>query len=192
MSREPGDGEGQEPGRKKKRARAPRPSPSQLPPEERFAKGLSAAMRLLASRERSRAELRAKLAGKGYPRETIEAVLDRLEESELQSDERFADAFAMEAQRSRGLSSYAVQGELRRRGVSKELAAVASTEAPEEEAARAAELAARRASRLAAYPAEVRYRRILSFLARRGYPAEVCRRLAAQASDLRGEPPATE
>ncbi|MFY9585930.1 MAG: regulatory protein RecX [Actinomycetota bacterium] len=148
-------------------------------------------MRLLASRERSRAELRAKLAGKGYPRETIDAVLDRLEESELQSDERFAEAFAMEAQRSRGLSSYAVQGELRRRGVSKDLAAIASTEAPEDEATRAAELAARRASRLAAYPAEVRYRRILSFLARRGYPAELCRRLAIQAADLRDEPPAS-
>ena len=146
-------------------------------------------MRLLASRERSRAELRAKLAGKGYPRETIDAVLDRLEESELQSDERFAEAFTMEAQRSRGLSSYAVQGELRRRGVSKDLAAIASTEDPENEAARAAELAARRASRLAAYPAEVRYRRILSFLARRGYPAELCRRLAVQAADLRAEPP---
>jgi regulatory protein len=189
VSRGPGGGEGQEPGERRKRARAPRPSPSQLPPEERFAKGLSTAMRLLASRERSRAELRAKLAGKGYPRETIEAVLDRLQESEIQSDERFAEAFTMEAQRSRGLSSYAVQGELRRRGVSKDLAAVASTEAPEDEAARAAELAARRASRLAAYPAEVRYRRILSFLARRGYPAELCRRLAVQAADLGGEPP---
>jgi regulatory protein len=149
-------------------------------------------MRLLASRERSRAELRSKLAGKGYPRETIEAVLDRLEETELQSDERFAGSFAMEAQRSRGLSSYAVQGELRRRGVSKDLAAVASTERPEDEAARAMELASRRASRLAAYPAEVRYRRILSFLARRGYPAELCRRLAAQTSDLQGEPPAAD
>ncbi len=186
MSRGPGDGEGQEPG-KRKPTRTPRPSPSQLPPEERFAKGLSAAMRLLASRERSRAELRSKLAGKGYPRETIEAVLDRLEESELQSDERFAEAFAMEAQRSRGLSAYAVQGELRRRGVSKDLAAVASTEAPEDEAARAMELAARRASRLAAYPADVRYRRILSFLARRGYPAELCRRLAARAADMRDD-----
>jgi len=191
VSREPGGGEGQELGRGKRRARTPRPSPSQLPPEERFAKGLSAAMRLLASRERSRAELRAKLAGKGYPRETIEAVLDRLQESELQSDERFADAYAMEAQRSRGLSSYAVQGELRRRGVTKDLAAVAATEAPEDEEARATELATRRAVRLAAYPADVRYRRILSFLARRGYPAELCRRLAARAADIQGDAPTT-
>lgn len=183
VSREPGGGEGQEPGRKK-RARAPRPSPSQLPPQERFEKGLSAALRLLASRERSRAELRTKLMTKGYPRDTIEAVLDRLQESELQSDTRFAEAFASEAHRSRGLSSYAVQGELRRRGVDKALAAEAATEPPEDEEARAAELAARRASRLAAYPAEVRYRRILSLLARRGYPADLCRRLAARAADL--------
>ena len=182
MSRGPGDGEGQESGRAKRR-RAPRPSPSQLPPEERFEKGLSAALRLLAARERSRAELRTKLAGKGYPRDTILAVLARLQETQLQSDERFADAFATEAQRSRGLSSYAVQGELRRRGVDKDLAAQAATETPESEEARATELADRKAVRLAGHPPDVRYRRILSFLARRGYPAELCRRLAARAAE---------
>jgi regulatory protein len=182
VSRGPGGGEGQEPGRKKRRA--PRPSPSQLPPEERFEKGLSAALRLLAARERSRTELRTKLAGKGYPRDTIDDVLARLQETHLQSDERFAEAFATEAQRSRGLSSYAVQGELRRRGVDKDLAAHAATEAPEEEEARAEELAARKAARLAGYPPDVRYRRILSFLARRGYPAELCRRLATRAADV--------
>ncbi len=186
MSRGPGGGEGQESGRPRetRRRRAPRPSPSQLPAEERFEKGLSAALRLLAARERSRAELRTKLAGKGYPRDTIDGILERLRETQLQSDERFAESFATEAQRNRGLSSYAVQGELRRRGVDKDLAARAATEGPEQEEARATELAARKAARLTGYPPDVRYRRILSFLARRGFPAELCRRLAARAADV--------
>ena len=179
VSRGPGDGEGQEAGRRK-RTRTPRPSPSQLSPQEAFDKAYAVALRLLAGRERSQAEIRTRLRGKGYGPETVVAVLDRLGESGLHSDERFANAFALEAQRSRGLSSRSVQGELRRRGVEEGLAAEAATEAVKEEETRARELASRRAARLGGYPSEVRYRRILAFLGRRGYPPELCRRLAAE------------
>jgi regulatory protein len=128
-------------------------------------------------------ELRSRLARKGYDPETIVRVLDQLGEAGLQSDERFAELFADEAKRARGLSSFALQGELRRRGVGRDLAAEAATEAPEEEEERARALAQRRAARLSGLPREVRNRRLLSYLARRGYSHELCARLVAEAAE---------
>jgi regulatory protein len=182
VSRDPGGGEGQGYGKRKRRARAPRPSPSQLPPEEAYEQAHSAALRLLAHRERSRIELRSRLARKGFPSPIVDRVLDRLAEAGLQSDARFAETFALDAHQGRGLSSYAVQGELRRRGIDRTLAAEAATERPEDEEARARELAERRAVRLTGLPPEVRVRRLVSYLARRGYGAELSRRLAAEAA----------
>ncbi|MGH2783718.1 MAG: regulatory protein RecX, partial [Actinomycetota bacterium] len=172
---------GRKPG-KRKRARAPRPSPSELPPAERIEQARAAALRLLSHRERTRAELKTRLRSKGYDVETIEGVLDTLRESGLQSDERFAEMFAGEAHRSRGLASSALQGELVRRGVDRRLASEAATERPEDEEARARELARSRARRLPAGLApDARRRRIAGYLARRGYPADVCFRMAADA-----------
>jgi len=186
---EPGDGEGRGSG-KRKRSRAPRPSPSELPPEERRENARAVALRLLSHRERTRAELRTRLRAKGYDPETIEGVLDALGEAGLQSDERFAEVFAGEAHRSRGLASSAVRGELLRRGVDRRLAAEAATERPEDEEARARELALSRARRLAPSLApEARRRRIAGYLARRGYPPELCFRMAADAVSAGDDPP---
>jgi regulatory protein len=179
MPREPGDGEGQGSG-KRKRARAPRPSPSQLSPEEAYERAREAALRLLSHRERSRVELRSRLARKGFNAETIVRVLDQLNDAGLQSDERFAEMFALEARRGRGLSAFSLQGELRRRGVDRGLAAEVATEAPEVEEERARALAQRRAARLSGLPPDVRNRRLMAYLARRGYPSELCARLVAE------------
>ena len=182
MSRDPGDGEGQGTG-KRKRTRRPRPSPSQLSPEDAYEKALSSAIRLLSVRERSRAELRSRLARKGYHPSIVIRVLDHLEEYDLQNDQRFAQTFVEESHRAtRGLSAFAIRGELRRRGVDRSLAAEASTERPEDEEVRARALAQRRGIRMAGLPVEVARRRLEGFLARRGYPAELCSRLAAEAT----------
>lgn len=51
---------------------------------------LKYAKRLLKFRVRSRAEIRDRLAMKGFDSETIEAVIDRLEKSGFLDDEKFA------------------------------------------------------------------------------------------------------
>ena len=186
---DPGDGEGRG-SRGSKRARRPRPSPSELSKPERIEKAHADALRLLSHRERTRDELHRRLRGKGYDPETVEGVLDRLAGAGLQSDERFAEVFAAEAHRSRGLSAAALQGELLRRGVDRRLASEAAAEPPEDEEARARDLAAARARRLSPdLPPEVRKRRLAAYLARRGYPAEMCFRLAADAVSPGEEPP---
>lgn len=55
---------------------------------------LKYAKRLLKFRVRSRAEIRDRLAMKGFDPETIEAVIDRLEKSGFLDDEKFAYLYA--------------------------------------------------------------------------------------------------
>jgi len=186
VSRDPGDGEGQGNG-KRKRTRRPRPSPSQLSPEEAREKATAVALRSLSHRERSRRELWLVLRRKGYAPDTIEGVLDSLEESGLQSDRRFAEAFTTAAHAGRGLSTSATQGELRRRGVEPALAAEAATEHPDDEEARARELAQVRARRLGGGTLEARRRRLIGFLARRGYRGDLGRRIVGEVLGERDE-----
>jgi regulatory protein len=174
--------------RKKPGDGAGKPAPSTLPYAEQLEAARNAALRLLDVRERSTAELRLRLRRKGFSAEVIEGTLERLHESGLQDDARFAELFA-EGAAARGLATRRIQNELRARGIEKELAAVASTEDPDSERARALEAARRRVTRMGTLPADVRLRRVSAFLARRGYGPDLCRSVAAQAIGLKGVDP---
>ena len=160
---------------------AGKPAPSTLSVTEQRAAGHEAALRLITSRERSAAELRERLRLKGFDREVVEAIIDRLQETGLQDDTRFAERFAAEATGARSMASHRVRGELMRKGIDRELAAVAATQDPDQEEARARALANQRAARMNGLSPEVRVRRLMGLLARRGYDADVCRRVAAEA-----------
>lgn len=80
-----------------------------------------AAMDLLARREHSRAELADKLRRKfEVDAEQVEPVLDQLRADNLQSDERFAEAY-VRYRRSRGVGPLLIRQELRARKVDPEL-----------------------------------------------------------------------
>jgi len=119
------------------------------------------------------------LRQKGFEPDVIALTLDRLAEGGLQNDVRFADAYA-EMASGRGLSSRRIQMELRSRGVDKELAAAAAAEDPDDERARARDVATRRAARLTGLAPEARARRIAGLLARRGFDPDTCRTVAAE------------
>jgi len=74
-----------------------------------------AAVRLLAMREHSRAELVRKL-GRRYPSETVAQVLDELAAQGLQSDERFAEQY-VHSRRNKGYGPLRIRAELAERGV---------------------------------------------------------------------------
>ena len=78
------------------------------------------AVRLLARREHSVAELRRKLESRGFGGEAIERVLSQLREVRLLSDERFVEAY-VHSRYERGFGPLRIQKELRERGVSAEL-----------------------------------------------------------------------
>jgi regulatory protein len=157
-----------------------RPAPADVPVDERRAAAYNKALGLLAVRERSAVELRRRLRDAGYDAETVTVTLDRLQSSGLQDDRRFAEGVAASSIRTRGLSSRVIQAELRTRGIDKELAAQASSRSPEEEERTARALAVRRAAQLAGHPPDVRARRLGSYLARRGYTAELCATLVEE------------
>lgn len=80
-----------------------------------------AAMDLLARREHSRRELSTKLLRRFAEPEQIEAVIERLSEENLQSDDRFAEAYTRMRKR-KGYGPVRILMELRERGVSDDVA----------------------------------------------------------------------
>lgn len=82
----------------------------------------SAALELLSRREHSKYELQTKLSRRFSDIEAIRAQIDRLAETDLQSDERFVESF-IRAKKSHGKGPLFIKQELRRRGVSEYLIA---------------------------------------------------------------------
>lgn len=157
-----------------------------LPFPEQLHHAREAALRLLDVRERSAAELRTRLKQKGYLPEVIEAVIARLQESGLQDDARFAELYASDARGLRAWGSRRVQHELQARGLDREQAAAAATENPEAEEERAFALARKRARSMGGLAVEVRLRRLLGMLARRGFPSDICLRVAREVAGTPG------
>ena len=81
----------------------------------------NSAVRLLARREHSRAELRGKLVGRGFENDSVEELLQGLEDQDLLSDERFAMSL-IASRAETGYGPKRIDLELRNRGVSEELA----------------------------------------------------------------------
>ena len=86
-----------------------------------------AAVRLLARREYSRAELVERLSAKGHEAAEVAACLDALAEQGLQSDARFAESF-LRSRVARGQGPLKIRGELSRRGVDRDTVAAAFAE----------------------------------------------------------------
>lgn len=79
-----------------------------------------AALRLLAGREHTRAELRRKLSRRSDDPELLERVLDRLEAQDALSDRRFVESY-IDARRRRGFGPRRVRQELQEKGAARQL-----------------------------------------------------------------------
>ena len=77
-------------------------------------------MGLLAKREHSAAELRGKLIARGFSHEVCEAVISRLVDERLQSDERYTEAY-LRQRSGKGYGPQRIRAELRERGVDEQL-----------------------------------------------------------------------
>jgi regulatory protein len=145
------------------------------------------ALRLLAVRQRSRAELERRLLGAGFGAEEVDAELRRLQQVDLIDDRAFARAVAEHAIRSRGEGRRAVGRRLATAGVSSTIAEqVLADVAGDDEGERALELAVSRVNRLRDLTPDKAFSRLSGFLARRGYAPEVARWAARKALALEG------
>ncbi|GAA1021568.1 regulatory protein RecX [Amycolatopsis albidoflavus] len=152
-------------------ARAPKVDPMELPPEERAKKAKEICFDLLAARPRAVEELRQTLRRKGFDSETSETLLGKLDRAGLVNDAEFAEAWVRDRHANQGLSRTALVAELRRKGVDDEIAAQAAEEVDREsEEQRARELVRKRLRSLGNVDEQTAIRRLLGFLARKGYP----------------------
>lgn len=133
-------------------------------------------LRQLALRDRTRAELDRALRSRGVPDEVADQVLERFTEVGLVDDEAFAARWVETADR-RLRSRTGLRQELAAKGVDPEIArdAVGSRDDDAEYAAALA-LARKRAAATREAPPQVRYRRVLGALARRGFGAPIAHR----------------
>jgi regulatory protein len=136
------------------------------------------ALRLLTYRERSAAEVRARLLEDGYPEAVGSGVVDALRRTGLVDDERFARMMARVLTQVRGMGRARALRELASKGVGAELAFASLDEAlpPEAELEAAATLA----HALAARPATT-VDRIAARLVRKGYAPAIALRAAREA-----------
>jgi regulatory protein len=139
----------------------------------------AAALRLLTTRARTRAELRQRLAQRGFEAAAVAETLERLERVGLVDDAALAAAVA-ESRAERGLDAPAIAAELRDRGVDPAVAERAAQAAvpAEDRADRCRQVAQARLAQLAGLPAPTQLRRLASYLARRGYPPELAESVA--------------
>ena len=147
-------------------------------------------LRLLQDRPRTRAELEAQLLRRGIPADAAEQVLERFGEVGLVDDAAFAQAWVTSRHAGRGLARRALSAELRRRGVEAPVVAAAVDQLDDDaELATARALVARRLPATAGLAPEVRVRRLVGMLARKGYPPGTAYRVVKEglADELAGE-----
>ena len=139
-------------------------------------------LNLLTTRARTRAELAAELARRGFEDDVAAVVLERLVEVRLLDDAAFAEQWVDSRHRHRGLGRRALSQELRRKGVDTETAdeAVAGLDA-DAEREKARELVRRRLPSLDRVEPPVAARRLVAMLARKGYDAGLAHEVVREA-----------
>jgi regulatory protein len=153
---------------------------------------LEAAARFLEARPRSVAEVRRRLRSVGYRADLVESALERMTDLGFLDDETFARAWVESRDRARPRSERAIREELRLKGVDRAIVdAVLEERRAGEEAVdeRAAERLITKHERSLSRVADPRQRRqrAYAWLARNGFPPDVCARVAtallAEAAD---------
>ena len=138
----------------------------------------------LTAAPRSRTELARTLARKDVPDDVARTVLDRFTEVGLIDDAEYARMLVRARHADRGLARHALALELRRKGIDDTLAALALGELdPDQEEATARRLARRRLASSRDLAREVRLRRVVAMLARKGYPSGLAVRIVRDLLD---------
>ncbi|WP_159939834.1 recombination regulator RecX [Nocardiopsis sp. FR6] len=144
-------------------------------------------LRMLTHSPRTRAQLERALHRRGFEEEVVNAVLGEFGEAGLIDDAAFSQAWVSSRHHGRRLSRRALAQELRTRGVEEDTVREAVSELSdedEEEAAR--DLARRRLAASRGRDREIRIRRTLGVLARKGYSSGLAYRVVREELEREG------
>ena len=144
-------------------------------PEGEADRAHNVALHALARRGVSVSEMKKLLLSRDLDENTVEIELERLLAVDLLNDGALAETLVRSLQERKGLGKSGVTAELRRRGIEQEAITLAleTEDEGDDEAARALELALKRAPQLRSYDNETAKRRLSGFLMRRGYSGQV-------------------
>ncbi len=146
------------------------------------------ALHYLSFRPRSEEEMARYLSGKEVPAEAAEEVLARLRGAGLVDDRRFALSWVENRESFRPRARWALQRELRGKGIDGELAEAAVSEV--DELAGAMRVGRKALPHVARLEHDLFVRRLLGRLQRRGYGYETARRVVdALWAEMHPEPP---
>ncbi|GAA1805249.1 MULTISPECIES: regulatory protein RecX [Brevibacterium] len=144
---------------------------------ESYAKAKKTALNMLAMRDHSSTELREKLAKRDFDAAAIDRLITKLERSNLLNDTEFARRFAKAQREGKKLSRSALRRQLSRKGIDEDTIAGVVDEVDggaEGEESLARDVAEKKARSTRGLDHEVRERRILGMLARRGFSSTIC------------------
>ncbi len=134
-----------------------------------YPEALNRAVKLLAVRARSRAEIERRLISLGYMAETVEMVMYKLDKESLLDDAAFANAW-VKSRAAKRLGKARILQELRQKGVNNVIAQAAVSNLDDETQADAATaLAVKLLKRNHSQPPAVAMRRSVAAMLRRGY-----------------------
>ena len=153
-----------------------------MPPSPQPA--LDVALRLLALRPRTQAELRRRLAQRGFRPQDIEATIVRLSELGLVDDAAFARFWVEQRAAFRPSGRRRLIAELRAKGVAHEAIDEALQE--QDDSASIEAVARRRAATLVNVREATFSRRLQAFLLRRGFDASLARTVVGRLLRERG------
>ncbi|OFL64861.1 regulatory protein RecX [Brevibacterium sp. HMSC063G07] len=142
------------------------------------------ALNILSARDHSSAELRDKLLKKEHPEDVVETLIDKLTNANLLDDRAYAHGYVRAQRQSRSLSKKALRLQMRKKGLPDGAVAEALDDVQaEDEHELAFSVAMKKAHSTRGLPREVRERRILGMLARRGFPTGICLDVTRRALD---------
>ena len=149
---------------------------------------MAIALRFLASRSRSEAQIRQRLTSRGVGAEDVDAVLERLRELGYVDDAEFAAAVIRSRTQGRARGLRLVEEELRAKGVSDEVATEALDHLYGDELDVARSAAQRQAGRLRGCGFAEFRQRLGAFLVRRGFAHATAESLVTELWDTYGVP----
>lgn len=149
--------------------------------EDDVARAVAFVRRSTANVPQAEGRLATKLEQRGFAREVVRLALERARRERLVDDDAMAQALVAE-RREAGHAPARIRRDLAARGFGQAIldAALASAEAEDQEAAAFA-VALARAERLTGVATEAAYRRVVGYVARRGYPEALARKVAREA-----------
>ncbi len=156
--------------------------------DEAVEKAREVVLKTLTAAQRSRRELEQSLARKGYPEDVVVQVLDRFDEVGLVDDASYAETIVRTRHAERGLARRGIAAELRRRGIDEDTATEALDQLdPDDERVAGARLATKLITRTRSLDRQVRVRRAVGSLARKGYAPGLAFELVREALAAEGE-----